>query len=95
MIFKSRLGQTLTTFSEENAPAEGSKSKMKHLQEKYQTQLKTVEDLRQLGATESIVAEEDQTLRDIEKELTNEYRNLKRRGQAEQAGVTNFMKSSS
>lgn len=76
----SRLGNTLTTFSEENSAVEGSKTRMKHLQDKYQNQLKTVDDLRSLGATESIIAEEAQTLMDIEKEYKNEYLNLKRRG---------------
>ena len=59
---------------------EGSKTRMKHLQDKYQNQLKTVDDLRSLGATESIIAEEAQTLMDIEKEYKNEYLNFKRRG---------------
>ena len=77
----SRLGKTLTTFSDENSAAEGSKIRYKVLQDKYQTQLKTVEDLKSLGATESIISEEAQTLREIEKEYKAEYWNLKRRGE--------------
>ena len=58
--------------------AEGSKLRYKELEAKLNTQRKTVEDLKSLGATESIIQAESQQLQEIEKELKNEFQRKRR-----------------
>jgi hypothetical protein len=79
-VLFSRLGRTLTTLTEDNPinEAEGSKLRYKELEAKLNTQRKTVEDLKSLGATESIIQSESQQLQEIEKELKNEFQRKRR-----------------
>lgn len=84
----SRFGKTLTTFSDEVIVSEGSKALLKELRDKYNTGTKTLEDLKQLGATKSIIKDEEEALREIEGEYKKQYMLLKRRPAQEPDRVT-------